>query len=135
MGGCGSRIAEGPGGSSQLRFCAVWAGIGEGEEGRLRCYYGFLPAVSQRVEDGGSRITGDAACATVGEGTRWGWEFRVLLKGPQISPLRYAPDFLWKLVALASTMRLSLRKGARAALSNAARQEIRVRSGRDDNSV
>jgi hypothetical protein len=31
-------------------------------------------------------------------------------------------------------MRLSLRRGAHAALSSAAWQEIRVRSGRDDNS-
>jgi hypothetical protein len=42
------------------------------------------------------------------------------------------PDFLWKLVALAHFMRLSLRKGAHAAASGAAWQEIRVRSGRDD---
>ncbi len=49
--------------------------------------------------------------------------------------LHYAtPDFLLNWVALASFMRLSLLKGARAALSNAAWQEIRVRSGRDDNS-
>jgi hypothetical protein len=39
------------------------------------------------------------------------------------------------LVALANFMRLSLQKGAHAALSSAAWQEIRVRSGRDDNSV
>jgi hypothetical protein len=45
------------------------------------------------------------------------------------------PDFLWKLVALAHFMRLSLRKGAHAVISSAAWQEIRVRSGRDDNSV
>jgi hypothetical protein len=32
-------------------------------------------------------------------------------------------------------MRLSLRKAAHAAMSSAAWQEIRVRSGRDDNSV
>jgi hypothetical protein len=37
------------------------------------------------------------------------------------------PDFLWNLVALANFMRLSLLKGARAASSSAARQEIRVR--------
>src|ERR1700692_3291370 len=43
--------------------------------------------------------------------------------------LHYAtPDFLWKLVALANIMRLSSRKGAHAALSSAAWQEIRVRS-------
>jgi hypothetical protein len=49
--------------------------------------------------------------------------------------LHYAPpDFLWNLVALANFMRLSLRKGAHAASSSAAWQEIRVRSGRDDNS-
>jgi hypothetical protein len=36
------------------------------------------------------------------------------------------------LVALASTMRLSLRKGAHAGLSSAAWQEIRVRSGLND---
>jgi hypothetical protein len=43
------------------------------------------------------------------------------------------PDFLWKLVASASFMRLSLVKGAHVLMSNAAWQEIRVRSGRDDN--
>ena len=42
------------------------------------------------------------------------------------------PDFLWNLMALVRFMRLSLRKGAYAALSNAVWQEIRVRSGRDD---
>jgi hypothetical protein len=36
------------------------------------------------------------------------------------------------LVALADIMRLSLKKGAHSALSSAAWQEIRVRSGRDD---
>jgi hypothetical protein len=45
------------------------------------------------------------------------------------------PDFLRRLVALANFMRLSLRKGAQTALSSAAWQEIRVRFGRDDNSV
>jgi hypothetical protein len=38
-------------------------------------------------------------------------------------------------VALVHFMRPSLRKGAHAALSSAAWQEIRVRSGRDDNFV
>jgi hypothetical protein len=46
-----------------------------------------------------------------------------------------APDFLLVLVALADFMRLSLLKAAHAAVSSAAWQEIRVRSGRDDNSV
>jgi hypothetical protein len=47
--------------------------------------------------------------------------------------LHYAtPNFLSKLVGLASFMRLSLRKAAHAAMSSAAWQEIRVRSGRDD---
>jgi hypothetical protein len=55
-------------------------------------------------------------------------------KKPQISPLRY-PDFLLVLVALVNFMRLSLLKAAHVALSCAAWQEIRVRSGRDDNSV
>ena len=45
------------------------------------------------------------------------------------------PDFLSNLVALANFMRLSLRKAAHAAMSSAAWQEIRVRSGRDDNSA
>jgi hypothetical protein len=45
------------------------------------------------------------------------------------------PDFLWRLLALAYIMRPSLRKVAHAALSNVAWQEIRVRSGRDDNFV
>jgi hypothetical protein len=40
-----------------------------------------------------------------------------------------SPDFLLNLVALANFMRLSLLKGAHAALSCAARREIRVRSG------
>jgi hypothetical protein len=39
------------------------------------------------------------------------------------------------LVALANFMRLSLLKAAHAVVSSAAWQEIRVRSGRDDNSV
>ena len=37
------------------------------------------------------------------------------------------PDFLWNLVALANFMRLSLLKGAYAAVSCAGWQEIRVR--------
>jgi hypothetical protein len=50
--------------------------------------------------------------------------------------LHYAtPDFLWNLVALCDFVRPYLRKGAYADLSSAAWQEIRVRSGRDDNSV
>src|ERR1700723_2919489 len=49
--------------------------------------------------------------------------------------LHYAtPDFLLTLMALVRFMRPSLRKGAHAALSSAAWQEIRVRRGRDDNS-
>jgi len=49
--------------------------------------------------------------------------------------LHYAPpNFLWNLVASANLMRLSLRRGAFAVLSSATWQEIRVRSGRDDNS-
>jgi hypothetical protein len=44
------------------------------------------------------------------------------------------PDFVSRLVALANFMRLSVRKAAHAAISSAAWQEIRVRSGRDDNS-
>ncbi len=48
--------------------------------------------------------------------------------------LHYAtPDFLLSLVALAIFMRLSLTKAAHVAMSSAAWQEIRVRSGRDDN--
>jgi hypothetical protein len=39
-----------------------------------------------------------------------------------------SPDFLLNLMALANFMRLSLLKGAHAALSSAAWQEIRVRS-------
>jgi hypothetical protein len=42
------------------------------------------------------------------------------------------PDFLWNLLALVHFMRPSLRKGAHAALSSIAWQEIRVRFGRDD---
>jgi hypothetical protein len=49
--------------------------------------------------------------------------------------LHYAtPDFLLILAALMHFMRPSLRKGAHAAMSSAAWQEIRVRPGRDDNS-
>jgi hypothetical protein len=36
------------------------------------------------------------------------------------------PDFLWELMALSHFMRLSLQKGAHAALSSEAWQEIRV---------
>jgi hypothetical protein len=47
--------------------------------------------------------------------------------------LHYAtPDFLLVLVALANVMRPSLLKAAHAVVSDAARQEIRVRSGRDE---
>jgi hypothetical protein len=53
-----------------------------------------------------------------------GWYCRSLHCAP--------PDFLWGLVALTQCMRPSLRKGAYAAPSSAAWQEIRVRSGRDD---
>jgi putative copper export protein len=50
-------------------------------------------------------------------------------KKTQISPLRCAPpDFLWNLMALAHFMLLSLTKAAHAAMSDAAWQEIRVRS-------
>jgi hypothetical protein len=50
--------------------------------------------------------------------------------------LHYAtPDFLLSLVALTIFMRLSLTKAAHVAMSGAAWQEIRVRSGRDDNFV
>ena len=45
-----------------------------------------------------------------------------------------SPDFLLNLVALIHFMRPSLRKVAHVDLSSAAWQEIRVRSGRDDNS-
>jgi hypothetical protein len=44
-------------------------------------------------------------------------------ENPQLSPLR-TPDFLSKLVTLANIMRLLLKKGAHAALSGAAWQEI-----------
>ena len=48
----------------------------------------------------------------------------------QVPPLRYAPpDFLWNLLALANFMLLSLLKAAHAAMSGAAWQETRVRSG------
>jgi hypothetical protein len=47
--------------------------------------------------------------------------------------LHYAtPDFLFSLVALVIFMRLSSTKAAHVAMSSAAWQEIRVRSGRDD---
>jgi hypothetical protein len=50
--------------------------------------------------------------------------------------LRFAaPDFLLNLVALAKFLRLSLRKAAYVAFFGFARQEIRVRFGRDDNST
>ena len=50
--------------------------------------------------------------------------------------LHYAtPDFLLNLVALAIFMRLSLKKAAHVAVPSVAWQEIRVRSGRDDNSA
>ena len=60
------------------------------------------------------------------------WEGR----GAHRRSLHFAtPDFLWDLVALLHFMRPSLRKDAHAAVSSAAWQEIRVRSGRDDNFV
>jgi hypothetical protein len=62
------------------------------------------------------------------------WSKNISKKGPRnCRSLHYAPpDFLWNLAALVQFMRPSLRKGAYAALSSAAWQEIRVRSGRDD---
>ena len=45
------------------------------------------------------------------------------------------PDFPLDLVASVNFMRLSLMKAAHVVVSSAARQEIRVRSGRDDNST
>jgi hypothetical protein len=55
-------------------------------------------------------------------------------KKPQ--SLHYAPpDFLSRLVALINFMRFPLREAAPVVLASAAKQEIRVRSGRDDNSV
>jgi hypothetical protein len=66
---------------------------------------------------------------------RPGSEVRVKSKGNRRSLHCATPDFLWKLVALANIIRLSLKKGAYAVLSRAAWQQIRVRSGRDDNCV
>jgi hypothetical protein len=58
------------------------------------------------------------------------WEAR----GAHSRSLHYAtPDFLSNLVASVHFMQPSLRKGAHDALSSAVWQEIRVRSGRDDN--
>ena len=74
---------------------------------------------------------GDASIAFVG----WWREPQVPIRLRSGQALHFAPpDFLWNLVASANFMRLSLRKGAHAALSSAAWQEIRVRFGRDDNS-
>ena len=41
----------------------------------------------------------------------------------------HCPDFLWRLVALIHSMRLSLTKGAHADLSRTAWQEIGVKPG------
>ena len=77
------------------------------------------------------------------EGGKKSGGFRICVRTPEFGkpegriadPLHYAtPDFLWNLVALVHFMRLSLTERAYAALSSAAWQEIRVRSGRDDNS-
>jgi hypothetical protein len=46
-----------------------------------------------------------------------------------------ASDFLSRLVALVNFMRLSLMKAAHVVVSNAVKEEIRVRSGRDDKFV
>jgi hypothetical protein len=65
----------------------------------------------------------------------WWREQQVPIRLRSGQALHFAPpDFLWNLLASANFMRLSLRKGAHAALSSAVWQEIRVRSGRDDNS-
>jgi hypothetical protein len=69
---------------------------------------------------------------TKGRAALW---FGFAARGDNSRSLHFAtPDFLWSLVASVSFMRLSARKGAHAVLSSAAWQEIRVRSGRDDNS-
>jgi hypothetical protein len=50
---------------------------------------------------------------------------------PQISPLR-SPGFPVENGALMDPVRLSLRRAAYVAVAGIAKQEIRVRSGRDD---
>src|ERR1700733_8772788 len=50
--------------------------------------------------------------------------------------LHYAPpDFLLRSVALINCMRLSLRRAANVVVAGSAKKEIRVGSGRDDNSA
>jgi hypothetical protein len=69
-------------------------------------------------------------------------ELQILIRLRSGQTLHFAPaDFPWNLVASGNLMRLSLRKGAHAALSSAVWQEIRVRFGptarrdrRDDSS-
>src|ERR1700747_2791799 len=74
---------------------------------------GFSPYIEEAI------MRGFRGCVRTGKGNR--------------RSLHYAtPDFLWNLVALANLMRLSLTKAAHVAMSSSARQEIRVRSGRDD---
>jgi hypothetical protein len=64
-----------------------------------------------------------------------GYDFLLLRKNqekkPQISSPR-SPYFLFDLVALMKFVRLSLRRAASVVMVSAARQEIRLRSGRDD---
>jgi tetratricopeptide (TPR) repeat protein len=72
MAGGQSRIPEGAGGASQLRFRALWDRPGEGEERRCRRNHGGLQAVPQRVEDGGPGLPQVQACAAMAEPTRCG---------------------------------------------------------------
>jgi hypothetical protein len=90
-----------------------------------------------------SRTRGPVLCCVAGNPASLGmtkgkvvvFSFAFDAKPENRRSLRYTPpDFLWRLVASANFMRLSLRKDAHAAVSSAAWQEIRVRSGRDDNS-
>jgi len=65
---------------------------------------------------------GDVQAELNGLGPEQGYKGLVVPRGRQAAT---RPDFLWDLVALSHFMRLSVKKGAHAARSNAAWQEIR----------
>ena len=64
----------------------------------------------------------------------WGIRRDRFRREPQVAPLRY-PGFPVELGGVGELHAPFLRKGAHTAVSSAAWQEIRVRSGRDDNFV
>src|ERR1700733_8059937 len=79
MAGGRSRISEGPGGAAQLRFRALWDCPGEGKDPSRRGPRPGIPAVPQRVEDGGPGSARGATCAAMDQPAHWIWQLGLVL--------------------------------------------------------